>query len=165
MPNTSSPGRNRVTFLPTASTRPGDVACRGPASSGARSPKPTRRIRYGRPVMRCQAPRSTPAAWTRTQHLVVPDLGLVDLREPQDVGRAVAVLDDRLHRASRRRDVVSPGSVRRASAGSDVTGSCLRCMVAYVVSCQAYAYTVSSSTHGGQDGTQITEPGSDPGHR
>lgn len=63
-PNTSSPGRSRVTSLPTASTRPAKSVPRI-RSFGARSPN-TSLARYGSPRMRCQSRALTAAAWTRT---------------------------------------------------------------------------------------------------
>ena len=41
------------------------------------------------------------------EHIIVADLGRIDLLEPQDIGGlAVPVLNDRLHLASRRPDLV-----------------------------------------------------------
>ncbi len=63
-PNTSSPTANLVTFAPTAVTVPA-TASPGTRFFGPRRPKPMMRIRYGRPVMECHVPRSSPAACTR----------------------------------------------------------------------------------------------------
>ena len=73
-PNTSSPGRSRVTPAPTAATRPA-TSCPATRSFGRRSPKPISRTRYGRPVMRCQTPGSRPAAWTSTSTSRSPTRG------------------------------------------------------------------------------------------
>ena len=55
---------------------PGDIraADTGSWACGARNPRA--RTRYGRPVMRCQTPRSTPAACTRTSTSSSPTTGL-----------------------------------------------------------------------------------------
>jgi hypothetical protein len=63
LPNTSSPGWNRVTFAPTASTCPATSQPRTGAL-GLRRPNMVR-MKYGRPVMKCQTLGSTPAACTR----------------------------------------------------------------------------------------------------
>src|SRR5665811_2366367 len=63
-PKTSSPGRNRVTLVPTASTCPATSVPRT-AFFGLRSPY-TGRATYGRPLMIAQSAGLTPAARTRT---------------------------------------------------------------------------------------------------
>ena len=73
--------------------------CPGTGFFGRRNPKPRMRSRYGLPVIRCQVPRSRPAACTRTSTSLSAISGRAISREAQDVGRAVRVLDDRLHRA------------------------------------------------------------------
>src|SRR3954453_5248524 len=63
-PNTSSPTETFVTAGPAATTTPAKPV---PSTGffGRRAPK-IRRPRYGRPVIACHAPRSRPAATTRT---------------------------------------------------------------------------------------------------
>ena len=75
MPNTSSPGSKPVTSVPTASTVPARLRP-GLEYFGRRSPKPARRIGYGRPAITCQVPRSTLAACTRTRTSSSPIVGL-----------------------------------------------------------------------------------------
>src|SRR6266498_1165096 len=67
VPYTSSPGRKRVTPVPTAATTPARSRPRT-VTLGLRSPNPMARMRNGSPVMRCHTPGSTPAArtWTST---------------------------------------------------------------------------------------------------
>ncbi|BAS07042.1 hypothetical protein AHiyo4_04640 [Arthrobacter sp. Hiyo4] len=72
VPNTSSPSWKRVTPAPTASTTPATSRPRT-GILGFFSPKPKRRSRYGRPVIRCHTPWSTPAA--RTLISTSPSLG------------------------------------------------------------------------------------------
>ena len=94
---TSSPGRNRVTSLPTASTSPGHVAPEdGDLSWFAqtrRHPHEVRIAAHHAPVSGIGASRPDP-----DQDLVVLDHRLVDLLEFQDIRRAVAREDDRFHR-------------------------------------------------------------------
>ncbi|HEX2823733.1 MAG TPA: hypothetical protein VHO07_26760 [Streptosporangiaceae bacterium] len=66
MPWTSSPGLNSVTSWPADSTVPARLRP-GLGALGLRSPKPASRMGYGRPAIRCQVPRSTLAARTRTR--------------------------------------------------------------------------------------------------
>ena len=73
------PGTNSVTFLPTDSTDPAS-ARPGLDALGERTPKPTRRIAYGIPVMQCHVPMSTLAAATRTRTSSSPIVGLAILR-------------------------------------------------------------------------------------
>ena len=94
VPNTSSPGLNRVTSLPTASTRPGDVRARTRCLRRA-EPEPVERTRYGRPVMRCQTPGSTPAARTRTSTSSSPTAGLAMSSSSSTSVEPYCVLDDR----------------------------------------------------------------------
>ena len=96
MPNTSSPGWNLVTSLPTASTTPATSAP-GHGVLGRAEPEAREAHRVGQaghdvPDAPVHAGRAHPH-----QHLVVADRGRVDVPELQDVGRAVGVLDDRLH--------------------------------------------------------------------
>ena len=72
VPNTSSPARNRRR-RPTASTWP--ATARPRMRVFGRSPNPRRTGRYGRPVIRCQTPWSTPAARTRISTSSSPGTG------------------------------------------------------------------------------------------
>jgi hypothetical protein len=74
VPYTGSPGLNCRTFFPTASTVPAASMPRM-RILGLRKPKPMKRTRYGRPVIRCQTPGSTPAASTRTRMSSSPAVG------------------------------------------------------------------------------------------
>ena len=98
VPYTSSPGLNPVTSLPTDSTVPARHRP-GLGALGARSPKPARRIAYGRPVITCHVPLSTLAAATRTSTSSSSDRGSGDRGESEHgLGRgAVPGLHDRLH--------------------------------------------------------------------
>ena len=98
-PNTSSPGREAG--HPRADGLDPARRSRVPRTRtfGAPSPKAIRAT-YGSPRMTCQSRALTEAAWTRTSTSPAAATGAVDLAEPQHVGRAVAVLDDRLHRSS-----------------------------------------------------------------
>ena len=96
MPNTSSPTANLVTAEPTAATvpatsTPGHPVLR-PAEPEPDDPHQVRRARHQVPRPPVQTGRVHPQ-----QHLVVGDLGSVDLRRAQHVGGAVAVLHDRPH--------------------------------------------------------------------
>src|ERR1035438_5364851 len=62
LPNTSSPGLNCVTFLPTASTSPA-TSTPSRVIFGLRSPA-AMRTRYGTPLMKCQSSGLTEAART-----------------------------------------------------------------------------------------------------
>ncbi len=73
-PKTSSPGRRRVTSLPTASTVPA-TSVPGTRFFGFRSPV-ARRMMNGEPVMRIQSPTWIDAAWTRTSTSSSPISGL-----------------------------------------------------------------------------------------
>ena len=72
MPKTSSPGWNRVTLVPTASTRPATSWPRT-RDLGARSPA-TMRNTYGMPAMKCQSPMKTLGREHAQKHAVVTDL-------------------------------------------------------------------------------------------
>src|SRR3954447_9355210 len=74
VPNTASPTLNRVTLRPTSSTWPATFVP-GTRDFGARNPNPRTRIKYGSPAMKCQAPRSTPAATTDTSTSPSPMVG------------------------------------------------------------------------------------------
>jgi hypothetical protein len=84
-PNTSSPGRNRVTPTPTTATCPATSAPRT-GFFGLRSPYQRRRTRdvrqaaHDRPVTGVDG--DSPNA---NQHVVVPDRGLLDISEFQDL--------------------------------------------------------------------------------
>ena len=84
MPNTSSPGWNGVTFSPTASTRPADVAAPdgvlGSAEPEAREAQQVRQAGHQVPDALIDAGRVHPH-----EHLVVGDRRPVDLPELQDV--------------------------------------------------------------------------------
>jgi hypothetical protein len=101
-PNTSSPGRNRLTLPPTASTRPGDVHAPN-ADLGSAQPEigdndadQVRQAGHDVPVASVQASRTHP-----DQHLVPLGCRPVDVPELQDIRGAVLVLDDGLHRGLR----------------------------------------------------------------
>ncbi len=64
-PKTSSPGRRRVTALPTCSTVPA-TSVPGTRFFGLRSPV-AKRMTNGEPVIRIQSPTWIEAAWTRTR--------------------------------------------------------------------------------------------------
>ena len=85
MPNTSSPGWNLVTSLPTASTTPGHVHARngglGRPQPVAREADRVRQARHDVPDAPIHAGRVN-----ADQHLVVGDLGPVDVPELQDIG-------------------------------------------------------------------------------
>src|ERR1017187_2867176 len=75
-PNTSSPGRSRVTPAPTASTCPATSTPRT-GFFGLRSPyNGAGRAMYGRPLMIAQSPGLTAAARTRTNTSWSPIAGL-----------------------------------------------------------------------------------------
>jgi hypothetical protein len=82
--NTSSPGWNRVTCRPTASTRPATPMPRT-GTLGPRSPRvgTTKQIMYGKPVMTCQTPRSRASRMHPRQHLVIAGYRLIDVPQLQ----------------------------------------------------------------------------------
>ena len=53
---------------------------------------------YGTPRIACQTSAWREVVANPDQHLIVPDTRLIDLAQLQHVGRAIPVLDDRLHR-------------------------------------------------------------------
>jgi hypothetical protein len=95
MPNTSSPGRKAVTSLPTVSITPGDVLTSHPLLGRPPSGDEADRVR--------RTGHDVPVADERTrrddtdQNLPATRDRRLDVLEPQYVGRAVLVLDDRLH--------------------------------------------------------------------
>ena len=97
IPNTSSPTANLVTAEPTATTVPA-TSTPGTRFFGPRNPNPMTRIRYGVPVIRCQVPRSRPAACTRSSTSWSAISGRSIRADAEHLGGAVAVLHDRPHR-------------------------------------------------------------------
>lgn len=71
----ASLNRNCETFLPINSTVPATSMPRT-RMFGVRSPKPTMRSMYGRPVITCQSPMWRLAACTRTSTSLSPITGL-----------------------------------------------------------------------------------------
>jgi hypothetical protein len=75
-PNTSPPGWNPVTFLPTASTDPAMSAPSWRALARGRDSPERIRTRYGAPLMKCQSSGFTDAAFTRTSTSSSPTVGM-----------------------------------------------------------------------------------------
>ena len=75
-PNTSSPGRNSVTFSPTASTDPAMSAPSLPPLARGRDSPAIIRTRYGAPLMKCQSSGLIDAARTRTSTSLSPKVGM-----------------------------------------------------------------------------------------
>lgn len=74
MPKTASPTAKRVTPDPMATTVPA-TSSPGTGLFGRENPKPITRMRYGRPVIMCQVPRSIPAACTAKTTSPAPGVG------------------------------------------------------------------------------------------
>jgi len=101
-PNTSSPTRRSVTFTPTASTHPGNIAsphrCRRPAEPGPQA-EDVRDTSHGDPVRGVHAGGTHP-----DQHVLVANRRSVHLVECEHAPRRpVPLLDDGLHRLLLRR--------------------------------------------------------------
>ena len=113
MPNTSSPGWNSVTSLPTASTRPATspptVVLLGLAQTAAERAD---EVRAGHAVPLDRVDGSRVDA---KQHLVVLDRRHVDVAQLEHVGQAVPLVDDRLHRLPSRRPLLLNSMTATAS--------------------------------------------------
>src|SRR5215213_8532789 len=96
VPNTSCPGRNSVTWAPTASMRPATVVPEQRVLRGAdpearkahRVRRPGHQVPYGLVDARCVHMH---------QHVHLARDWLVNVRESQSVDRAVSIPNDRLH--------------------------------------------------------------------
>src|SRR5271166_5848270 len=94
-PNTSSPGLNCVTFLPTASILPA-TSRPGRVSFGLRSPNSMRAL-YGLPFIKPPSSGLTEAARNFYQNFIVPGNGLLDIRDLDNIRRSVSGIDGGFH--------------------------------------------------------------------